>query len=454
MRTKNKKEIKEWQNVILDSIADGVFTVDLNWKITSFNKAAEKITGIPRNSAYGKYCFEIFKANICQMDCALKHTMQTGQNIINKNITILNSVGKKVPVSISTSILKDKNGNVIGGVETFRDLSTEFELRKHLKKQYSFQDIISKSPKIQKIFHILEDIAKSDSTILITGESGTGKELFARAIHNLSHRKKKPFIPINCGGIPENLLESELFGYKKGAFTSALHDKPGKIELASGGTLFLDEIGEMPFSIQIKLLRFLQEHTYEPLGSTKVLKADIRIIAATNKNLFELVKLGKFREDLFYRINVMNITLPPLRERKEDIPFLVEYFIKKFNSLKNKNIKEVNTEVLRILMNYNFPGNVRELQNIIEHAFILCKGTTIEKKHIPLYLTKKFNELITPFSSGDLEIHSSASLNEIKKNVILAALKKNKFNKSKTAKELGIHKTTLYRLIKKFQLDI
>ncbi len=253
--------------IILDSIADGVFTVDKDWHITSFNRAAERITGMLSEKAIGQKCFDVFHTNICQTACALRETLKTGKEIIDQPVNILNGEGKIIPVSISTAVLKDEKRNIIGGVETFRDLSALEALKKEISRQYSVDDIISKNHNIQEIFDILPDIAESESTVLIHGESGTGKELFARAIHNLSRRKKFPFVAINCGALPDNLLESELFGYKKGAFTDARKDKPGRFAIAEGGTIFLDEIGDLPLFLQAKLLRVLQEKEYEPLGA-------------------------------------------------------------------------------------------------------------------------------------------------------------------------------------------
>jgi len=314
-------------DVILDSIADGVFTIDNDKNITSFNKAAEKITGVKKEHARDQKCFDIFQANICQTSCALEKTLKTGKEIIDLSINILNKEGKTVPISISTAVLKDKNGKVMGGVETFRDLSSLEELKKEISKQYTFEDIISKNHHIQKIFDVLPDIAESESTVLIQGASGSGKELFARAIHNLSPRKGRPYVVVNCGALPDTLLESELFGYVKGAFTDAKKDKPGRFALAEGGTLFLDEIAELSTALQVKLLRVLQQKEYEPLGATQPLKAHVRIIAATNKDLSQLLARGLFREDLYYRLNVVKIDLPSLSTRREDIPLLIEHFI-------------------------------------------------------------------------------------------------------------------------------
>jgi PAS domain S-box-containing protein len=383
--------------IILDSIADGVFTVDADWKITSFNRAAEKITGIGRKEAIGRYCWDVFRASICEKRCALRQTMETGQPVVNQAIFIVNSEGDRIPISISTALLKEK-GKVIGGVESFRDLSVVEALRKELEGRQSFFDIISKNEEMQRLFGILEQVSEANTTVLLVGESGTGKELFAKAIHSLSPRKKGPMITINCGALPDTLLESELFGYKAGAFTDAKKDKPGRLAMAEGGTLFLDEIGDISPALQVRLLRVLQDRDYEPIGSTKPQKADVRIVAATNQDLEALVAEGVFRQDLFYRINVVKLVLPPLRERKDDIPLLAEHFIRKFNRLSGKDIQGFSPEVLPVLMSHDFPGNVRELENIIEYATVVCKDSIISIENLPDSLRKNLNK--TPGRRG------------------------------------------------------
>jgi PAS domain S-box-containing protein len=370
----------------LDSIADGVFAVDNHWRIMSFNQAAEKITGVPREEAIGQRCCSVFRSSVCESECSLLHTLDTGTPIVNKLIHIITAAGDRLPISISTALLRDSEGNVIGGVETFRDLTVVEELRKELAREYTFSDIISKNHKMREIFRLMPQLAESGSTILFEGESGTGKELFARAIHDLSDRKKGPFVAVNCGALPDTLLESELFGHKAGAFTDARKDRLGRFALAEGGTIFLDEIGDVSSSMQLRLLRVLQERTFEPLGATEPVHADIRVVAATNKALEKLVEEGTFREDLYYRVNVVRVTLPPLRDRKEDIPLLVDHVIQRFNRLRGKDIAGVSDEAMSILMAHRYPGNVRELMNIIEHAFVLCPGGMIETCHLPDHL--------------------------------------------------------------------
>ncbi len=444
--------LEDQTEIILDSIADGVFTVDKEWRITSFNRAAEKVTGIKKSEALHRPCWEVFRASICEKCCALRETMETGKETINRSIFIVNSEGERIPISISTGVLKDKSGNMIGGVESFRDMSLLETLRKELSSRHSFHDIISKDEYMLKLFSMLEQVAESDTTVLLEGESGTGKELFAKAIHSMSHRQKGPIITINCGALPDSLLESELFGYKAGAFTDAKKDKPGRVALAKGGTLFLDEIGDISPQLQVGLLRVLQEKTYEPLGGTKTEKADVRIVAAANKGLEDLVKKGKFREDLYYRINVVKLTLPPLRERKGDIPLLIDHFIRKYNHLSAKEIQGVSPEALPLIMAHDFPGNIRELENIMEYATVICKDRLIGAAHLPDYLRHAPGSERT--GAAQNEGPKGGSWELLEKEFILDALKQNEWNRKMTAAQLGIHTTTLWRKIKQLNLEI
>lgn len=448
MPVTEKKKTDPALDTILNSIADGVFTIDLDKKVTSFNKAAEQITGIHREQAIGQKCFDVFHASICQGSCAMEKTIKSGKPIIALRINILNSEGKIVPVSVSTAVLKDEKNKSIGGVETFRDLSAIEEMRKEIARQYSFQDIVSKNHEIQKIFNMLPDIAKSGSTVLIQGPSGSGKELFARAIHNQSSRAKGPYVIVNCGALPDTLLESELFGYTRGAFTDAKKDKPGRFALAEGGTLFLDEIGDLPLSLQVKILRVVQNGDYEPLGSVKPVKANARIIAATNRDLTQMLSQGKFREDLYYRLNVIKITLPPLAKRKEDIPLLVEHFIRAFNARMDKQITGVSSEVMELFMNYDFPGNIRELENVIEHAFVLCRDSIITISQLPQELKSHSPEITAAPAAQTLP------LREAEAQAVLSALRKHDGHRGKAAQELGIDKSTLWRKMKKLGIPI
>lgn len=438
--------------LILDSIADGVFTVDRNWRITSFNHAAEQITGWSSKDAIGKSCSEIFHSSICGKNCAIAQCIYTGKPTSNLSITISDSTGKKIPISISASPLTDNEGNIIGGVETFRDLTAITSLRKQLSQSYTFDEIVSKSASMQRIFNILPDIAKSPSTVLILGESGTGKELVARALYNASNRADKPFVIVNCGALPETLLESELFGYKAGAFTDAKKDKQGRFAAAQGGTLFLDEIGDIPQSVQVKLLRVLQNKVYEPLGSNVPVAADVRIITATNRNLQELVQQGIFREDLFYRLNVVKILLPPLRERREDIPILADHFIKQFSAVQGKDIVGISSNALNILMRYEYPGNIRELQNIIEYSFILCDGGIIQIEHLPEPFYSPGAAAAAKTNQKTSSAEGLLTLEETEKQAIYLSLERNKWRKMGTCRELGISKDTLRRKIQRYGL--
>jgi PAS domain S-box-containing protein len=433
---------------ILDSITDGVFTVDREWKITSFNRAASEITGVAREEAIGRSCCEVFKATICETECALRRTLETGLPVIAKHVFIISAEGRRVPISVSTAILKDPEDRVIGGVETFRDLSQVEELRKELEERYSFADIIGRSTAMRRLFDVVPDIAQSQSTILIQGASGTGKELFARAIHDLSPRRNRRFVAINCGALPDTLLESELFGYKAGAFTDARRDKPGRFVLAEGGTIFLDEIGDISPAMQSRLLRVLQDRLVEPLGSVQPIKVDVRVISATNKNLEELVKQGRFREDLYYRVNVFSLSLPLLRERREDIPLLIEHFVSRFNRRRNRKIAGVTEDTMSRLLNYDYPGNVRELENIIEHAFVLCRGWFIEPRHLPILFRDDAGQV------PPAEVPAGTTLRDWEIVHILDAVKRNGGNRTAAARELGINPSTLFRKVKALQIKL
>jgi PAS domain S-box-containing protein len=443
--TKRNFEITH-TDIILDSINEGVFTVDENMVITYFNKAAEKITGLPREQAIGQYCFEVLRSNICEKSCALKCSLETGKDVVDKRVNILREDGKEFFVSISTSPLKDENGEFIGGVESFRDLTPIEELKKEISKSYTFEDIVSKNHLVIQIFDTLPIISQSDSTVLIQGPSGSGKELFARAIHSLSNRNNKPFVAVNCGALPDTLLESELFGYVKGAFTDAKKDKPGRFALAKGGSIFLDEVESLPLSTQVKLLRVLQEKEFEPLGATAPVKADVRVIAATKEDLAGLIKRDKFRDDLYYRLNVVKIELPPLIKRRDDIPILINHFIDKFNKKMGKTIEDVSRDVMNILMEYDYPGNVRELENIIEHACVMCQGNRIRSIHLPPELHPRTEKVIMEEKVG------ARSLETFEKQLIKNTLEKHKGNKVLTARELGLHRSTLWRKMKKYNL--
>jgi PAS domain S-box-containing protein len=432
---------------ILESISDGVFTIDEDWRITSFNRAAEEITEILREEAIGRSCAEVFRSSMCEAECALRRTMETGRPVIGKSGYIIDADGSRIPISVSTAVLRDGKGGIIGGAETFRDLSELEALRRELEGRFRIGDLSSYSPLMQRVFEILPAISDSPSTVLILGETGTGKERVARTIHSLGGNRKGPFVAVNCGALPDTLLESELFGYKAGAFTGAIRDKPGRFALAKGGTIFLDEIGEVSPALQVRLLRVLQDKIYEPLGATKSERADARIIVATNKDLTDLVRRGVFREDLYYRINVVRIELPPLRRRKEDIPLLAEQFIDRFNRVQQKTVKGIASEALSLLMAHDWPGNIRELENAIERSFILCREGFIGIRHLPEEL--RAQREASPWETG---MRSARNLLEMK--TIQEALERNSFNRLAAARELGIHKSTFFRKVKRLGIPL
>ena len=430
--------------IIFQSIPHGIFTIDENGRITSFNQAAEQITGFAAAEAIGERCYNVFRTDICQQDCPLKRSVRTMEKTEGREVTILTKNDQKLVITISTAAMTDDAGNVMGGVEMFRDLSQEIELRKKLQKSYIFEGIVSKNIQMQKIKERLPLFAASPSTVLIEGNSGTGKDLIARAIHNLSPRKDGPFVTVNCSALPDNLLESELFGYVRGAFTDAKKDKPGRFQLAHTGTILLDVIGEISPAMQVKLLRVLQQREFEPLGATQTVKVDVRVIAATNKDLEEAVEKGVFRDDLYYRLNVIRMRIPALSERREDIPLLLDHFIDHFNRLQGKNITKISEPALAALMTAPLPGNIRELENAIEYAFVICQEDSIELHHLP----PQYAEIKR--SSSD--VSKVVLFDSAESDVIRSVLKRNNNNRTKTAKELGISRQTLWRKMNRLGL--
>jgi len=434
-------------DAILESISDGVFTVDHEWRVTSFNRAAEDITGVSRSEAIGRRCSDVFHSSMCDSACPLRRTLKSGKPIIGQSGYIIDAEGNRIPISVSTAVLRSGDGRVVGGAETFRDLSEVERLRRELTDKLSVGGLSSRSPLMQRIFEVLPAVSESSSTVLILGETGTGKEVVARTIHSLSPRSSGPFVAVNCGALPDTLLESELFGYKKGAFTGATRDKPGRFARARGGTLFLDEIAEVSPALQVRLLRVLQEHTYEPLGATAPEKADVRIIAATNRDLAEQMRAGRFREDLYYRVDVVHIELPPLRRRTEDIPLLTDQVVKRLNRIQHKSVEGITPEALSLLMAHDWPGNIRELENAIERAFILCNAGSLGIEHFPTELTARC--FLTACGTDEGTV-----CDILRADAVRAALERTAFNRSAAARELGIHKTTLYRRIKKLGIPL
>jgi PAS domain S-box-containing protein len=433
---------------ILDSVAMGVFSVDMDLTIQFFNAQAEAITGFSKQEAVGRKCFEIFRTERCIEMCSLREAIAKKSQIVRVRNVILNKENREIPVDITVSVLLDGEGNVVGGVESFLDDSLRVSLEKKIHGSWSFQDIVGCDDRIQKVFDILNTVAATDSHILLQGETGTGKDLVARAIHNASRRREGPFIKVNCAALPPLLLESELFGYRKGAFTDAKTDKPGRFQLAEGGTIFLDEIGEMPRELQAKLLQVLDEKEFYPLGSTRPLKVNVRVIASTNRRLRNMIADRDFREDLYYRLSVVEIEIPPLRERPADIPLLIDHFLDEHARLRGEARHEVATEFMKILLDYDYPGNVRELKNILEHAVIIAGDKTLDLQFLPAYLLNPARG----DRDGNAETRGNGFNETGERKALEKALRSHGWNRTAAARSLQINRTTLWRRMKKHRL--
>ena len=438
---------KDWTDAILNSIADGVITLAEDFTITSFNRSAERITGYSAREVMGRPCRSVFRSGGCDKACPVRDLMGGDKISTETEMEITSKDGGVIPVSISAALLRDEEGRVVGAVETFRDLSRYKILTEELKGKYSFRNIIGKSHQMRGVYQIIKSVARTNVNVLIQGDTGTGKELVARAIHYESPRAGQPFVAVHCAALPETLLESELFGHVRGAFTGAISDRKGRFQLADGGTLFLDEISELSPATQVKLLRVLENRQFERVGDNRTLQVDVRLVCATNRNLKQMVADGRFREDLYYRINVVFLRLPPLRERDEDIPLLVRHFIEGFNRETEKRIEKVHPDAMDILIDYAWPGNVRELENAIGHAFVHCRGDTILPEHLPRDM----------FEGGPAGTEAApgmpASLEEVEKAAIAGMLKRCKGNQSKAARRLRIGRSSLWRKIKKYGLS-
>ncbi|RPI61506.1 MAG: PAS domain S-box protein [Ignavibacteriales bacterium] len=435
-------------DAIFNSNIEGTFTIDNDWTVTSFNTSAEKITGYKKSEAIGKKCWDIFNSSLCRNGCHMEQTIQKGKPMIGNELEIMHKDGKKIPIRVNSGILINNKNENIGAVETFIDISEIKNLSEHLSDIFKYENIVGRNKEIKQIITVLESVSQTDSSVLITGESGTGKELAARAIHINSPRKTGPFIAVNCSAFVESLIESELFGHEKGSFTGAIKTKIGKFELAKGGTLFLDEIGDLSLAVQTKFLRVLETREFERVGGNKTIKVEARIIAATNKHLSEEISVGRFREDLFYRINVINIHLPPLRERMDDLPLIVNHFIELFNTKFSKEIRQFSSQAFDILMEYEWPGNIRELENVIEHCFVLCNGKIIQVECLPKRLREQ-KKLVVAFSN---EIQKNG-FKDVERELIISVLDKYDGNRTKAAKELNINPSTLWRKIKKLGIE-
>jgi PAS domain S-box-containing protein len=433
--------------LILDSLDIAVFTVDLSDHISFFNMTAEQITGYPRAELLGKNCRTIFGEAFCEdlkksaiTDKATRTSLET---------EIVNKAGHHIPVRAKHIPIKNEEGVVVGGMTTLSDLSLQYHLDRVVKDQYTFYDMVGKHPDIQRIFEAVPVVAASNATVLIEGPTGTGKDLLAKIIHNASSRAHRKMIKVNCASLPNNLLESEMFGYVKGAFTGADRDKPGRFQMAQNGTLFLDEIGDLPLLLQSKLLRVIEDKEFYPLGSRQTTQVDVRIISATNQNLRDMVESKTFREDLFYRLHVVRLYLPPLKERRCDIPLLIEHIAKRLNLARQNQMCRISEEAMEVLINYDYPGNVREVENILEHAMIICQSDVIEKKHLPPYLFDGQRRNVRHVIAAPLLDDDTCE----EKEQILATLNKLRWNKGLTARALNMDRSTLWRKMKRYRID-
>jgi PAS domain S-box-containing protein len=438
-------------SAILNSVWEAVITVDQDHRIASFNRAAERLVGRTEEEVVGKDCREILKASFgsAQADCPMGDLDEGGVPRTEVAGTIVLPDGRVVPVSASWAFLEDEHGRVLGFVVSFRSFEELERIVKERRARLPFREIVGKTPRLMEIFDLVEAVRDTDSTVLILGESGTGKGLFASAIHDLSPRRDKPFVKLNCAALTETLLESELFGHVRGAFTGAVADKVGRFEAAAGGTIFLDEIGEISPSLQVKLLHVLQDHEYQKVGSSRNLTTDIRVIAATNRDLRAAMKEGRFREDLFYRLHVIPIQVPPLRERKDDIPLLVDHILKGLRRRGLERARGVSPEAMRYLIAYWWPGNVRELENVLERGAVVARGAMITEIDLP----DELRVVIPPRQSA----HSEPGFT-VPKTIeggqadLLAVLATHRWNRNATAAALGVDRTTLWRRMKRLGL--
>lgn len=461
--TSNRTSITpEFAVMLFDAMAEGVFALDKNGRIISWNPAMEKISGYPADEALGQNCsllrFTECFGKTCPAGMSECGIFKHGR-VNSKECRLRHKGGRHVPVMKSARVVTDDTGEVIGVVETVSDLTELQETRQQLAEAgrklgelHRLDNIIGKSDAMNRVFAAVEAAAASDATVLIQGESGTGKELVAGAIHHNSVRSQGPMITVNCSALSESLLESELFGHARGSFTGAHRDRKGRFEEADGGTVFLDEIGEISPFIQVKLLRVLQERTVERVGESQKRFVDIRIITATNKNLLALVNSGEFRQDLYYRFKVFPIQVPPLRDRREDIPLLVEHFITMENSKTAKNIAGVTANTMRLLMDYNWPGNVRELENAIEHAFVLCaENGTISPFDLPVEI-RKADYYAGHGDAGWLSVASPPR--PLTRQSLLELLAACKWNKAEVARRAGVSRTAIWKQMKKWNIPL
>ncbi|MBC7347047.1 MAG: sigma 54-interacting transcriptional regulator [Clostridia bacterium] len=430
--------LKENATRVLDSLAEGLVAHDLSRRIFFFNRAAERITGYAREEVLGRDCYDVFPGGFCGHKCSFQESgacvpeRQTGYSV---NITTKSGETRQVEVSVVP--MRDNAGRTVGVLASYHDQTRLLELERRLGEKQEFAGIITRDHKMFQIFDLIRAVANSNAPVLIQGETGTGKELVAAAIHREGWRARGPFVAVNCGALPQGTLESELFGHVKGAFTGAIRDKKGRFALADGGTIFLDEVGELPAATQVKLLRVLQEGTFEPVGGERTVKVQVRVISATNRDLKELVARGEFREDLYYRLCVVPINLPPLRERRNDIPLLATHFLERYAAEEQRSAVKLSSSALAALMDYHWPGNVRQLENAIRFALVKCPGRVIEPEHLPPEITVRER------------VPAPARLRaKLTPEAIEKALEAAGDNKLRAAKLLGVSRATLYRYLR------
>ncbi len=438
---------------ILRSLSEAACAIDSHWRIKCFNRQAQQLTGINLKEALNAHFQDIFPSvGHKTLKSLIEQVMSLGKTLRGTHMHIINKTGEKIPVIANFAPVLNSNRTITGVVFVLQDNRQMELLRRQLRNAYTFGDFVTKNEHIHQMLEIMPSVAKSMSAVLIEGATGTGKELLAKAIHSDSPRKNRPFVAINCGALPDTLLESELFGYKQGAFTDAKQDKPGRFALAEKGTLFLDEIGEISNAMQVKLLRVLDEKKYEPLGGTQSISTDVRILAATNRNLNEMVSTETFRADLYYRLNVIEFKIPPLCERPEDIPLLLEHFLEILNAEKGRNVKQISPSALNRLSRYSYPGNVRELRNILEHAYVLCQGDIIDENCLPTRISPLSVSAQNNTRTGPPPTPLHRMPPEEQQKQILQKLKEHNGHRANTAEALGIDSSTLWRKMKKFEL--
>jgi PAS domain S-box-containing protein len=434
--------------IILDNLDVGIFTVNRGGYITFFNHEAEKISGFNRRQVIGKPCTAIFEGVASHDLCLLRESIANGSARTSRQGKMTTKNGETIPVRANYMALRNEKGTIVGGLATFHDLTLVRQLNQAISERYTFQDMIGRDPAMQKIFETVNVVAATNATVLIEGATGTGKDLLAQVIHSISHRANKQLVKVNCAAIPDNLLESEMFGYIKGAFTGADRDKPGRFNEADGGTIFLDEIGDLPLSLQVKLLRVLEEKEFYPLGSRHTQKVDVRILSATNQDLEKLVEKRLFREDLYYRLNVFRIQLPTVKDRRIDLPLLIHHILRKLCAARDNRRLALSEATMELLLNYDYPGNVRELENILEHALIICREDVIEPRHLPDFLQHRAaHNRVRAAARPDEETAATDEANTLRR-----VLHKHNWHRQKAAQELGIDRTTLWRKMKKYNL--